>query len=59
MGWGWRMGWFCLRIGWMGMSDLWLYTPEICDGDYCPLDCDKCYKADAVMGVMEEDEEDG
>ena len=25
------------------MSDLWLYTPEICDGDYCPMDCNKCY----------------
>ena len=40
------------------MSDLWLYTPEICDGDYCPLDCDKGYKAGAVMEAMEE-EEDG
>jgi len=28
------------------MSDLWAYDPEKCDGDYCPLDCDKCRKAE-------------
>lgn len=26
------------------MSDLWSYRPEKCDGDYCPMDCDKCPK---------------
>lgn len=26
------------------MSDLWSYTPEKCDYDYCPGDCDKCPK---------------
>ena len=31
------------------MSDLWNYT-EACDGDFCPMDCDKCNK--------EEDEDD-
>ena len=31
------------------MSDLWSYRPEKCDGDYCPMDCDKCYKADEAM----------
>lgn len=41
------------------MSDLWLYTPEICDGDYCPLDCDKCYKACEAMEAQAEEEEDG
>lgn len=39
------------------MSDLWLYTPEICDGDYCPLDCDRCYKADAAMEAQCEEED--
>ena len=40
------------------MSDLWAYVPEICDGDFCPLDCDKCYKRDKAMEyMMEEDEE--
>ena len=24
----------------------WAYTPEKCDGDYCPGDCDYCQKAD-------------
>lgn len=26
------------------MSDLWSYRPEKCDGDYCPMDCDRCPK---------------
>lgn len=31
------------------MSDLWKYT-EKCDGDYCPMNCDKCNR--------EEDDDD-
>ena len=23
---------------------LWAYDPDICDGDYCPMDCDRCYR---------------
>lgn len=23
---------------------LWAYDPEICDGDFCPGDCDLCAK---------------
>ncbi len=34
------------------MSDLWAYSPERCDGDFCPQDCDICGKADG------EDEDD-
>ena len=40
------------------MSDLYLYNPEICDGDFCPLDCGRCYKADAVMEAAAEEEND-
>lgn len=40
------------------MSDLYLYTPEVCDGDFCPMDCDHCYKADAAMEAQAEEEED-
>ena len=29
------------------MSDLWKYTPEKCDGDLCPMDCDTCPKEDS------------
>ena len=36
------------------MSDLWKYDPDICDGDFCPMDCDRCPKADRE----EEEEED-
>lgn len=25
---------------------LWAYTPEVCDGDICVFDCDKCGKAE-------------
>ena len=35
------------------MSDLYKYDPDICDGDFCPQDCDRCPKADR------EEEEDG
>ena len=24
---------------------LWAYEPDICDGDFCPNDCDRCSKA--------------
>ena len=24
----------------------WGYTPEKCDGDFCPQECDDCPKAD-------------
>lgn len=24
------------------MSDLWRYSPERCDGDFCPGNCDHC-----------------
>jgi hypothetical protein len=28
------------------MSLLWGYDPNKCDGEYCPSDCDNCYKAE-------------
>lgn len=31
-------------IGGERMSDLWAYVPDVCDGDFCPQDCDHCYK---------------
>lgn len=40
------------------MLYLWLYTPEICDVGFCPMDCDKCYKADEAMEAKAEEEED-
>ena len=39
------------------MSDLYAYTPEICDGDYCPQDCDRCRKRDMIEENEEEPEE--
>lgn len=26
------------------MSNRWLYDPDRCDGDFCPMDCDRCQK---------------
>lgn len=43
------------------MSDLYLYSPEICDGDFCPMDCGHCYKHDLAIEAAEaqgEEEED-
>lgn len=28
------------------MSDLYQYDPDVCDGDFCPMDCDHCPKAE-------------
>ena len=35
------------------MSDLWAYDSDRCDGDFCPMNCDNCPKADR------DDEDDG
>lgn len=40
------------------MKDLSLYRPEICDGDFCPLDCEHCYKRDLALEAEEEEEDD-
>ena len=37
-----------------GLKNIWAYDPERCDGDYCPMDCDICQKAD---GAAEEEGE--
>lgn len=28
----------------------WAYEPEKCDGDFCPGDCDGCFKKDETKG---------
>lgn len=43
------------------MKDLSLYNPDVCDGDFCPLDCEHCPKADRALeaaGEGEEEEDD-
>lgn len=43
------------------MKDLSLYNPDVCDGDFCPLDCEHCYKRDRALeaaGEGEEEEDD-
>lgn len=36
------------------MDNMYLYTPEICDGDYCPRDCDRCQKSDMILELGED-----
>ena len=33
------------------MSLLWAYNAAICDGEYCPNDCDRCHKAEIASGA--------
>lgn len=39
------------------MKNIYLYNPVICEGDYCPMDCDRCPKADEALKLQEEEEE--
>ena len=32
----------------------WAYTPENCDGDFCPGDCDNCNKAELEINLYDE-----
>ena len=36
------------------MSDLWAYCPSVCDGHFCPQDCDHCGYADKMLEQMDE-----
>ena len=38
------------------MADLWLYTPDYCDGNLCIGNCDECAVADKIF---EEEADDG
>lgn len=31
----------------------WAYSPEVCDGDYCPGECDLCPKAEEAASCQE------
>ena len=31
------------------MSDLWAYCPSVCDGHFCPKDCDTCQYVDVEV----------
>lgn len=43
------------HIGGCEMKNIYLYTPEICDGGFCPMDCDRCRKADKALERIEEE----
>lgn len=38
---------------------LYKYEEWKCEGEYCPGDCDRCYKADLTQDDAEEIEQDG
>lgn len=37
------------------MKNVYAYNPEVCDGDYCPMDCDRCPKREEAEGEADED----
>lgn len=39
----------------MSRRDMWAYDPEVCDGDFCPMNCDHCPKADRAEDRDEPD----
>lgn len=40
------------------MKNIPCYTPSVCDGHYCPKDCeDHCPWADEAMEAQEEEDE--
>ena len=41
------------------MKNVYLYDPEICEGDFCPLDCDRCPKSHEVEEHLAEEAEKG
>ena len=34
---------------------LWAYCPTVCDGDYCPRNCDRCPKMEEAVAVSAEE----
>ena len=38
------------------MKNVYLYRPDICDGDFCPMDCDICAKRELIFELEEDDE---
>ena len=46
----------------MSRRDIWAYNPDVCDGDYCPMNCDHCPKredAQRANGDFDDDEDFG
>lgn len=43
----------------MARRDMWAYDPEICDGDYCPMNCDNCQKTNKALEKQAEEEDNG
>ena len=39
------------------MKDIYAYNPDICDGDFCPMDCDYCPKREAAEEANMEPED--
>ncbi len=40
------------------MKDVWLYDPEVCDGDLCIMHCDVCPKKEIIFEREEKDNAD-
>ena len=42
----------------MARRDIWAYDPDICDGDFCPQNCDYCSKRYRVEEKWEREAEE-
>ena len=31
------------------MKNIWAYNPDVCDGDFCPMNCDHCPKREQAQ----------
>ena len=40
----------------MNGGECYLYDPNFCDGDFCPGNCDNCYKAELIWEAEENNE---
>ena len=43
-----------VRLEVYGPSNYEYYTPEVCDGNFCPKDCDICQLKEKVLEMQEE-----
>lgn len=37
---------------------LWAYNPDVCDGDFCPMDCDYCPKREMALEAASDEASD-
>lgn len=46
------------KVEYEDMKNVYAYNPSVCDGDFCPMDCDVCGKKDDAEEANESVAED-